>query len=82
MNFKGLLSEWRWLIAVFILGALPSYLIVDSVSCAVWIHVGGFVIYSVTLLVFGAGFVIEGALCSLVSTTLLAQLEKTFGLLC
>jgi len=69
---KALLQDWPWIVGVSLLLAIPTYGFTTSIHEAVIGHLAGTLIYIGLLLLYGQGFVIEGALCALILTTLFA----------
>lgn len=75
-KLKALLQDWRWIAGVCLLLAIPAYGFTTPTHYAVIVHIAATVIYIGLLLMFGQGFVIEGALFVLVLASLFAMCSR------
>jgi membrane protein implicated in regulation of membrane protease activity len=77
-KIRSLLQDWRWLLVVAALLALPIYGLRVPLHYAFVAHIVGVLLYVTMLLVFGRGHVIEGGLFVLLGVTLFALLTGPF----
>jgi hypothetical protein len=69
---KALLRDWRWILVVSLLLAVPTYGFTAPMRYALVAHIIATLAYVGLLLLFGDGFVIEGALVVLILATFFA----------
>jgi hypothetical protein len=75
-KIEPLIRGWRWVIGVALLLAIPTYGFASPIRYAVLAHVLATLIYVGLLLLFGQGFVIEGAIFAVILATLFALCSR------
>jgi len=75
-KMKALIQDWRWIVGVSLLLAIPTYGFTAPMRYAVVAHILATLLYLGLLLLFGQGFVIEGAICVVILATLFAMCSR------
>jgi hypothetical protein len=75
-KMKALIQDWRWIVGVSLLLAIPTYGFTAPMRYAVAAHILATLVYLGLLLLFGQGFVIEGAIFIVILATLFAMCSR------
>jgi hypothetical protein len=75
-KMKALIQDWRWIIGVSLLLTIPTYGFTAPMRYAVAAHILATLVYLGLLLLFGQGFVIEGAIFIVILATLFAMCSR------
>jgi hypothetical protein len=77
-KLKRLVQQWRWILGIAALLAIPTYGFTVPFHYAVVAHTLGVLFYIGVLLLFGAGHVIEGAIPAVIAVVLCALLSHSW----